>query len=186
MIEPGMPVRAPGMARTPSLREASADTLFAAVYDRLKALASRQIDRGGPATLNTTGLVHELYVKVCDGRDLLFADPAQFFSYAAQAMRHILVDRARERLRHKRGGALQAVALDDALDIADRAASDLLELDDALQRLEREDPRAAALVSLHYFAGLSLDEIARQQNVSTRTLTRDWRFARAFLHGALA
>lgn len=166
--------------------DASADALFTAVYDRLKAMASRQIERGGGATLNTTGLVHELYVKLCTGRDLTFADPAQFFGYAAQAMRHILVDRARERLRYKRGGHHQAIDLDDALDVADAAAGQALELDEALRRLEREDPRAAALVSLHWFAGLSLEEIAQHQAVSTRTLTRDWRFARAFLHDLLA
>ena len=82
----------------------TADALFVEVYDRLKAMASRELARSDGATLNTTALVHELYMKVCAGHELTFAEPAQFFGYAAQAMRHILVDRARQRLRIKRGG----------------------------------------------------------------------------------
>ena len=170
---------------TPAPEAPSAEAMFSTVYARLKAMASRQLDHGGDATLDTTGLVHELYMAMCDGRELRFAAPAQFFSYAAQAMRHILVNRARDRMRDKRDGGRRPLGLDAAADVADRSASHTLELDDALQRLEREDPRAARLVSLHYFAGLSIDDIARLLDVSTRTLGRDWRFARAFLHNVL-
>src|SRR5664279_4523338 len=84
----------------------AADALFIDVYDRLKAMASRELARSEGATLDTTALVHELYVKVCSGRELTFTDPLQFFKYAAQAMRHILVDRARARLRIKRGAGV--------------------------------------------------------------------------------
>lgn len=161
------------------------DALFAGVYERLKAMASRQRARASGTTLNTTGLVHELYLKLGASDELSFANPAQFFDYAAQAMRHILVDRARERMSQKRGGDV-IVESDDALaQIADGAAAGTLELDDALRHLEREDARAARLVSLHYFAGLSLPEIAALTGVATRTLNRDWRFARAFLHELL-
>ena len=162
------------------------DALFAAVYDRLKGMASRQRLRAGGATLNTTALVHELYLKLTASQELTFATPAQFFDYAAQAMRHILVDRARERLSLKRGGEDRVDDAEDAvLQIAAGTAERTLELDDALRRLEREDARAARLVALHYFAGLSLPEVASLTGLATRTLNRDWRFARAFLYRQL-
>jgi RNA polymerase sigma factor (TIGR02999 family) len=162
------------------------DALFAGVYDRLKAMASRQLARVGGGTLNTTALVHELYLKLSTGRELPFEAPSQFFDYAAQAMRHILVDRARGHLRLKRGGDMEAVDFDVALASGVEATAErIIELDDALQKLEREDARAAHLVALHYFAGLTLPEIAELKNVTTRTLNRDWRFARAFLYDVL-
>lgn len=165
--------------------ELDTDALFTAVYDRLKAMASRQRARGGNATLNTTALVHELYLKLGSGRELKFDTPAQFFDYAAQAMRHILVDRARERLSLKRGGDVIVENEDAAMHVADGTAERTLELDDALRKLEREDARAARLVALHYFAGLSFPEIAALSGVATRTLNRDWRFVRAFLYDLL-
>lgn len=178
------PASTPAPAPEPSAQRA--DALFAAVYDRLKAMASRQRARNAGATLNTTGLVHELYLKLSASRELSFATPAQFFDYAAQAMRHILVDRARERMSIKRGGEERVVDADAAaLQIADGTAERTLELDDALRRLEREDARAARLVALHYFGGLSLPEIAALTGLTTRTLNRDWRFARAFLYDLL-
>lgn len=161
------------------------DVLFAAVYERLKAMASRQRARASGSTLNTTALVHELYLKLNASRELSFENPAQFFDYASQAMRHILVDRARERMSLKRGGDAIIESGDSALQVADGTAERTLELDEALRRLEREDARAAQLVALHYFAGLSLPEIAALTGVATRTLNRDWRFARAFLYGLL-
>lgn len=158
-----------------------ADALFTAVYERLKGMASNQIARSSGATLNTTGLVHELYVKVSAARELEFSDPAQFFSYASQAMRHILVDHARQRLREKRGAGVVKVNIDD-VDIADLTASQVLGLDEALRRLESSDSRAGQLVTLHYFAGLPLSKISELLGVTERTLNRDWRFARAYLH----
>jgi len=163
-----------------------ADALFTAVYARLKAMASQQLARVDGATLDTTALVHEVYVKICAGHELTFSNPVQFFDYAAQAMRHILVDRARQRLRFKRGGDVARVDLDAAADVAETTAEYAIELDQALLQLERDDPRAARLVSLHYFAGLSLPQIATLLEVAPRTLSRDWRFARAFLHDLLA
>jgi RNA polymerase sigma factor (TIGR02999 family) len=163
----------------------SADALFAAVYARLKAMASRHLVRNDAGTLNTTALVHELYLRVCVGRELSFSDEAQFFSYAAQAMRHILVDRSRQRVRLRRGGGLDNVELSAAEHVADATAENTIELDDALRVLERDAPRSAQLVALHYFAGLPLDKIAELLHVTERTLNRDWRFARAFLHDIL-
>lgn len=176
---------APTEPTAPTVPTETVDVLFVEVYDRLKAMASRELARSDGATLNTTALVHELYMKVCAGHELKFTEPAQFFSYAAQAMRHILVDRARLRLRIKRGGGVAPVELDANEAIADATAGHALELDEALKKLERDDPRAAQLVTLHYFAGLPLPRIAEILGVTERTLSRDWRFARAFLHDIL-
>lgn len=165
----------------------SAQTLFPEVYARLKALAGRELAKAGPgATLNATALVHELYLKLDAGRDLGFNDSVQLLGYAAQAMRHILVDRARARMRHKRGGALRHEDLDALAErIGDASAEQTLALDAALVSLEKVDPRASRLVELHYFAGLTLPQVADVLKVTARTLNRDWRFARAFLHEAL-
>lgn len=175
-------------ARPSSDPTQSAQALFPEVYSRLKALAGRELARVGPgATLNATALVHELYLKLDAGRELGFDDPAQLLGYAAQAMRHILVDRARARMRHKRGGACRHEDLDALADrIGDASAEQTLALDAALLGLENVDPRASKLVELHYFAGLTLPQVADVLQVSARTLNRDWRFARAFLHEALA
>ncbi len=157
------------------------DALFNAVYSRLKTMARRQRS-SVDATLNTTALVHELYLKLSASNELSFDTPMQFFDYAAQAMRHILVDRARERLTVKRGGNMIMEDGDAAIALADDTAERTLQLDMALEKLEREDSRAARLVTLHYFGGLSFPEIAAITGVATRTLNRDWRYARAFLH----
>lgn len=165
----------------------STDAMFDEVYQRLKGMASRHRARSGDATLNTTAIVHEAYLRISEEGALTFADPAQFFGYAARAMRSILVDAARRRLCRQR------IGLDGGTDIeraaasaADASAEHALEIDAAMQRLQRDDPRAARLVELHYFAGLSLPQIADILGVTSRTLNRDWRFARAFLYGELA
>jgi len=169
------------------IRDASLDELFNAVYDRLKAMASRQLSRGAPGTLDTTALVHELYLRFDRDRDLAFEHPAQFFAYAARAMRHLLADRARARLRLKAGGEWMRTTLGtdagDALAITN--AEQALALDEALTRLEQDDARAARVVELRYFAGLPAERIAELLQLTRRTVDRDWRYARAFLHAAL-
>jgi len=162
----------------------SADALFTAVYDRLKAMAGSHLarNRGSGSTLDTTALVHELYLRVSTQRELMFAKPVQFFAYAARAMRHLLADRARDRLRLRAGGAWMRVTLtgtDDRLAID--SAEQALALDEALKRLEDADARAARVVELRYFAGLTPEQIAEALDVTRRTVDRDWRFARAFL-----
>lgn len=156
------------------------EALFASLYDDLRRIARRQ--RGPGDTLNTTALVHELYLRLAEGDTPAFAERKQFFVYAARAMRHLLVDRARQRLRGKAGGRHVHVGLDAAaVDAVSIDAREALELDDALRRLESEDPRAAQVVELHYFGGLELERIAELLGVVRRTVDRDLRYARAYL-----
>ena len=176
--------QAPSNATTQTASDPqSADALFTAVYDRLKAMAGSHLARNrGGSTLDTTALVHELYLRVSTQRELMFAKPVQFFAYAARAMRHLLADRARDRLRLRAGGAWMRVTLtgtDDRLAID--SAEQALALDEALKRLEQSDARAARVVELRYFAGLTPEQIAEALDVTRRTVDRDWRFARAFL-----
>lgn len=160
------------------------DELFTEVYARLKAMASRKCARGG--TLDTTALVHELYLRMQHGDDLRFEAPAQFFGYAARAMRHLLANRARDRLRLRAGGAWARVTL-DAQDeqLAIESANEALSLEESLQALERRNARAARVIELRYFAGLPVEQVALMLDVDRRTVHRDWRFARAFLNARL-
>ena len=157
--------------------------LFEQVYARLKAMAGTQLARGGRhATLDTTELVHELYLRMERQSDLRFEHPAQFFAYAARAMRHLLANRARDRLRLRAGGQWTRITLDDRnLQLAIETAGQALALDAALGALEGIDKRAAQVVELRYFAGLTLEEVADTLGLARRTIDRDWRFARAFL-----
>lgn len=161
----------------------SGDALFALVYDRLKAMAGQRLGaRGRGRTLDTTELVHELYLRVGRGRDMEFSHPAKFFAYAARAMRHLLADRARDRLRLKAGGDWLRVTLpDDGGELAVASAEQALALDSAIAALAAVDARAAQVVELRYFAGLSLQQIAEAFDLARRTVDRDWQFARAFL-----
>ena len=159
----------------------NADELVGLFYEELKRIARKQ-RRGDPGTTNTTMLVHELYLQIANRSELKFEQPVQFYAYAAQAMRHLLVDRARTRGRLKAGGGQERVTLDDS--IADQVQlkwMHALELDAALTRLAAVDERSARLVGLHFFAGQSFDRIAELLGTSRRTVFRDWEFARAFL-----
>ena len=160
---------------------------FEAVYDRLKAMASRQLGRGCRNTLDTTALVHEAWLKFEAARPLSFEHSAQFFAYAARAMRHVLIDRARARMRQKAGGEWVRITFTaNADDVsAIDSAEQIIALDSALNRLELTDSRAARVVELRYFAGLSADEVAKLLEVTRRTVDRDWRYASAFLHAAI-
>jgi RNA polymerase sigma factor (TIGR02999 family) len=164
----------------------SADVLFDAVYSRLKAMAGRQLaHEPAQASLDTTALVHELYLRLSTNRELAFSHPAQFFAYAARAMRHLLRDRARDRLRQRAGGSWLRMTLNGDEPIAITSAEQALALDEALERLAQTDPRAEQVVEMRYFAGLSLEQVAETLGVARRTIDRDWRFARAFLHDQL-
>jgi len=156
------------------------DGEFAEVYGVLRGLAARQLKRGGGGhTLDTTALVHEAWLKLHDAP--AFANREHFLAVAATAMRHILVDRARKRLSHKRGGDLMRVASA----ISQVAASDdvelVVEVDAALTKLAAFDERLARVVEWRFFAGLEEAEIARALELDVRTVRRDFRKARAFI-----
>ncbi|WP_018971372.1 ECF-type sigma factor [Rudaea cellulosilytica] len=160
---------------------AALQQLFVAVYDELKTLAHRQLARGAGATIDTTGLVHETYLKLVVPDALKLHDRGHFFATAARAMRQIVIDHARRRHADKRGGALQAVTLVDDLDGAGLDPETLIHLDAALTRLAAMEPALAELVELRFFAGLSVEQVAELRDVAPRTVIRDWRRARAFL-----
>jgi len=167
---------------------AALQALFGRVYAELKQMAHHQLASAAGHTLNTTGLVHEVYLKLAqpEGRDLY--GRAHFFALAAKAMRQIVIDHARARMTDKRGGAgLQIVTLDAAEGVVDGelGPDELLRLDVALNKLASEEPRLAELVEQRFFAGMSVSDIAVMQSVSERTLNRDWRRAKAHLHAAL-
>jgi RNA polymerase sigma factor (TIGR02999 family) len=164
---------------------ADIDCRFDEVYERLRELARGQRRRFNGGTLDTTALVHEVYLHFRDRPGALA--PRDFFAYAARAMRHLLIDRARRHARDKHGGALRRTTLDPQREeFADAAAVQLLELDAALARLRSEQPRAAEIVELHWFAGLGFDAIADLLGLNCRTIQRDWRYARAWLHQAMS
>ncbi len=161
--------------------EADAAQWFELLYAELKRIAHRQL-AGGGATLQTTGLVHEAYLKLAESRVL---DEQHLLNLASRAMRQVLVDTARARGRDKRGGGLQLVTLTEGAMAAPETSLDVLALDQSLQRLEQADPRLARVVELHFFGGLSFPEMSRVLQVTERTLFRDWRTARALIHDDL-
>jgi RNA polymerase sigma factor (TIGR02999 family) len=162
--------------------------LFPLVYDQLRRLAARQLAQEAPGqTLQPTALVHEAYLKLVDvARARGWQSRAHFFAAAAEAMRRILVDRARKKHSKKRGGQVVRVDLDEANVAAPETAEEVLAVDEALDDLARADPQAAELVKLRYFAGLSIPEAAELLNISPRTADRVWAFARAWLRRAIA
>lgn len=163
------------------------DRLFAAVYAQLKRMAHRRLLDVPRAGLDTTELVHELYLRIGTDPDLKFAGQAPFFAYAARAMRHLLLDRARDCLRLRAGGDWARVTLDgDDSRLAVESAEQAVAIDDAFNRLAEADARAARVLELRYFAGLSIDQVAEVVGIAPRSVDRDWRFARAFLHDLLA
>lgn len=165
---------------------AVADDLFNRLYDQLHRLAHAQLAAHGKAgaTLNTTVLVHEAYLRLAGPAGIDAADRAHFFNLAARVMRHVIVDFARRRDADKRGGGAVKVELDQIRELAEPEAAlpaELLALDVALAELEQGSPDLARLVELRFFAGLGLEEIAGLLGRSERSLKRDWRRARAFL-----
>jgi RNA polymerase sigma factor (TIGR02999 family) len=164
------------------------DRLIPLVYDQLRVVAHRRLRSEHPGnTLQTTALVHEAYARLA-GADLDLRDRAHFFALAARTMRRVLVDSSRARLARKRGGGAEIVPLDAVgLELADgRDAEEVLELHEALERLEAQDPRKAKAIEAHVFAGMTHDEIAEALGVSTTTVDRDLRMARAWLARELA
>jgi RNA polymerase sigma factor (TIGR02999 family) len=152
------------------------------VYDELHRLAEGYMRREKPGhTLQTTALVNEAYIKLVDSSRVRWQNRAHFFAVAAQLMRRILVDFARNRRYQKRGGDWRQVSFAEGLGVATNLDSDLVALDEALQGLAGLDPRKARVVELRFFGGLSLEETAEALQVSTDTVGRDWRAAKAWL-----
>lgn len=165
----------------------ASDRLFEAVYAELRRIARRQRAAAAPsATLSTTALVHEAYLKLSGEARWTVEDRRHFFALAARAMRHVLVDHVRRRGRLKRGGGALALDLEAEEIAAPDRGDELVALDDALGRLESVEPELAQLVEWRFFAGLSVEEIAELVGVSDRTVKRRWRSARAFLYQDLA
>jgi RNA polymerase sigma-70 factor, ECF subfamily len=152
------------------------------VYDELHRLANRYMRGEQPGhTLQTTALVNEAYIKLVDSSRVRWQNRSHFFAIAAQLMRRILVDFARRRRYQKRGADWQRVTLAEGLDIAVNNDADLVAVDEALEALAKLDPRKAQVVELRFFGGLSLEETAEALKLSTDTVGRDWRAAKAWL-----
>jgi RNA polymerase sigma factor (TIGR02999 family) len=166
----------------------SAELLFRAVYDDLHRLAARQVARGGGGGHGRTSLVHEVYMRLAKPEALDLNDSQHFFAVAARAMRQVAVDHARERLAVKRGGGAPATTL-AAVEVwateDGNRHEQMFALNAAMEALEAVDPRTARLVELRFFGGLKLEEAGELLGMSARTLKRDFRRARAFLHAQL-
>jgi len=162
--------------------ERARDQLIPLVYDRLHELA-HQRRRGtlGEHSMNTTGLVHEAYLRLVDASSVDLPDRAHFLALASQVMRNLLVDRARARLAAKRGGGMVPLELNEMLWVSDENLDGFTALDEALKRLEAVSPRQSELLQQRYFGGLSLEESASAVGISLATAKRDLRSARAWL-----
>lgn len=162
------------------------DRLVDLLYDELRAMARRHLRRErADHTLTTTALVHEAYVELSGRTAPTWQGRAQFFALLSSVMRHVLVDYARRRRAAKRGGQHLHVPLDDGMARADVEVVDLLTLDQALDRLAQRDRRLAHIVECRFFGGMPESEIAEALGLSTRTVERDWRRARAYLFQSL-
>jgi RNA polymerase sigma factor (sigma-70 family) len=191
----------------------AAEQLLPLVYDELRKLAAARLAHEKPGqTLQATALVHEAYLRLVaapgvrsqrsgvseeesatanlapDSCPLTpgFSSRGHFFAAAAEAMRRILVEQARRKGREKHGGGRQRVDLDSQAEIGREANDDLIALDEALRRLEQEEPAAAAVVKLRYFTGLTIEEAAQALEISVRTANRHWAYARAWLYQQLS
>jgi RNA polymerase sigma-70 factor (ECF subfamily) len=166
--------------------QAAGEALVPLVYEELKRLARSYMRKERPGhTLQTTALVHEAYVKLVSQRAANWQGRSHFFAISAQVMRRILIDHARSRLRKKRGGPQEAVALDEALVFSPERSEELVKLDEALERLAKLDARQSRIVELRFFGGLSVEETSECLGVSAKTVKRDWSVAKAWLHGEL-
>ena len=189
-----MPATEPPNRITAALMQADAldagpaplDLLLPLVYDELREMAGRRLRRdGADLTISPTEIVHEAYLRLGDTSGVTARGRAYFFAAAAQAMRRIIVDHARRRGRLKRGGGERAVTLDDALVLTSGVEAEVLDLEEGLTALSAIAERAARVVECRFYGGLSVDETALALGVTTRTVNRDWQFARAWLHDHL-
>ena len=171
------------LLRTWSAGDKSAlQQLMPLIYQELHRLAHRYMAVEQPGqTLQTTALVHEVYLRLVDVKSMEWQDRAHFYALCARMMRRILVDFARSRSYQKRGGRAVHVQLEEALTVSADRGSELLEVDDALQRLSAVDARKSQVVEMRFFGGLTVEETAVALRVSPETVMRDWRLAKAWL-----
>ena len=162
------------------------DRLLPQVYDELRRIAGARLRRERPDhTLHATEIVHEAFLKLVPLERVDWRNRAHFFAIASRAMRNVLVDHAVRRGTAKRGGGMVAVPLEDVPQASERPLDDLIALSRALDDLERIDERQARVVECRFFGGLNLDETAEALGISPATVSRDWTFARAWLHRAM-
>jgi RNA polymerase sigma factor (TIGR02999 family) len=168
-------------------QRAAVDDLLPLIYDELRSLASNYLRRERVShTLQPTALVHEAYLKLVDVNQVTWQNRAHFFGVAANLMRRILIDYARQHKADKRGGEFQKLALDENIDKAAEQSTELVALDDALETLSKIDPVKSRIVELRYFGGLTVEETAEVMGISTITVKRHWRMAKAWLYGQLS
>jgi RNA polymerase sigma factor (TIGR02999 family) len=165
----------------------AASKLLPLVYDELRKLAAQRMSKEEPGqTLQATALVHEAYLRLVDVEQVQqWNGRGHFFAAAAEAMRRILIERARRKRRARHGGEHDRIELDEAQIVTTASADQLVILDDALSRLEIDDPVAAKVFKLRYFAGLSVEEAAEAGGISRATAYRHWTFARAWLQSRM-
>lgn len=166
--------------------QSALDKLMPLVYGELRKMARQYLNKERPGhTLQTTDLIHETYLKLVDQRRVKWQNKAHFFGVSAQLMRRILVDSARRRKRAKRGGGVLALSLDERV-LVSKPPLDIVAFDEALNRLAEIDGRKARVVELRFFGGLSVDETAEFLKVSSITIMRESKMAKAWLHRALS
>jgi RNA polymerase sigma factor (TIGR02999 family) len=165
----------------------AAERLLPLVYEQLRAIARRNMQQERAAhTLEATALVHEAYLRLVGDQPVGWDSRGHFYVAAAEAMRRILIEHARSRGRVKRGGERKRVPLTVVDLAADDDSDQIMAVDEAFRRLEQEDPDAAKVVRLRFYAGLSVEDTAAALGISPRTVAREWTYARAWLHGVLA
>lgn len=167
---------------------AALEQLMPLVYDELHSIAHRHLRRNAPSsTLQTTALIHEAYLRLVDQTQVRWESRAHFFGAAAKIMRHIVIDHARKNLAEKRGGQIDKISLDEnVVDVSNERSTQLIALNEALERLDKEDEQKASLVELRYFGGLSIEETAEVMQVSAATVVRQWRIVKAWLYKELS
>jgi RNA polymerase sigma factor (TIGR02999 family) len=163
------------------------DRLVALVYDELRGVARRHLQREPPGhALQATALVHEVYLRLVDVDRLTLKNRTHFFAVAAKLMRQILVDHARRQHAEKRGGGITMVSVDDVSPAAQPRSVDVLALDQALEALSELDARQSSVVELRFFGGLDIDEAAEALGISPATVEREWALAKAWLYRRLS
>jgi RNA polymerase sigma factor (TIGR02999 family) len=167
--------------------EEALEKLFPLVQPELHRLAHHYMSRERPGhTLQTTAILNEAYLRLVDNTKPLWQNRTHFVAAAAQLMRRIMVDHARERQSLKRGGGAQKITLDEAALVTEARSDELLALDEALEALARQDPRKSQIVELRYFGGMTVEETAEFLKLSPRTVEREWTMAKAWLYRALS